>query len=365
MVDGVEFTDVYVDEEIVNRVSEVVRSTRWVKGPELESFEEEFADATGVEHAVGVSNGTAALLLALDALDVGEDDDVFVPGHTFFATASPVLTLNANPVFVDIDSEHYTMDPEHLREQVEAADDPTAVLPVHIYGQVADMGAINDIAAEYDLDIIEDACQAHLATRNGNYAGTFGDVGCFSFYPSKNMAAGGDGGMIVTDDAEIADTARALRNHGRNGEGEHVKLGLNYRLDETNAVVGREQLKHLPKWVEQRNQAAQQYTERLSNVPEVTPPEEFDAGFHVYHLYVIQVPDRDELQSYLNEHGIQTGLHYETPAHLHDAVTEHVDTPQLPVTEDLVENILSLPMHPRITDEEIAEVCTRIEEFYS
>ena len=365
MKDGVEFTDVYVDEDIVNAVSEVVRGTRWVKGPKLEAFEAEFADAIGVEHAVGVSNGTASLLIALDALDVGEGGDVFVPGHTFFATASPVLKLGANPVFVDVDSDYYTMDPEHLRERVAAAENPSAVMPVHIYGQVADMDAIAAVADEHNMAVIEDACQAHLATRNGDCAGSFGDVGCFSFYPSKNMAAGGDGGMLVTDDADVAETARALRNHGRNDDGEHVALGLNYRLDETNAVVGHEQLKHLPEWSEQRNEAAQRYTERLSDVPEVSPPKEDDASFHVYHLYVIQAPDRDGLRDYLDDHGIQTGLHYETPAHRHEAITARVDTPRLPITEGLVENIVSLPMHPRISDEEIDEVCTRIAEFYS
>jgi dTDP-4-amino-4,6-dideoxygalactose transaminase len=179
------------------------------------------------------------------------------------------------------------------------------------------------------------------------------------------MAAGGDGGMLVTDNNDIAETARALRNHGRNEDGEHVKLGLNYRLDETNAVVGREQLKNLPEWSKQRNEAAQKYTERLSGIPEVTSPEEDDEGFHVYHLYVIQAPDRDQLREYLHDHGIQTGLHYETPAHRHEAISARVDTPSLPVTEELVENIVSLPMHPRITEEEINEVCTRIEEFFA
>lgn len=365
MGNEIEFTDVYVDDDIVSRVSEVIRSTRWVKGSELEAFEAEFADSIGVNYAVGVSSGTAALLIALDALGVSEGDDVFVPGHTFFATASPVLKLDANPVFVDVDKDYYTMNPEHLREQVEAAENPEAVMPVHIYGQVADMTAIIEIAEDHDMAVVEDTCQAHLATRNDDYAGSFGDAGCFSFYPSKNMAAGGDGGMLVTDDPDIAETARALRNHGRNDDGEHIKLGLNYRMDETNAVVGQEQLKHLPNWSEERNDAAQRYTNHLSEVPEVTPPAEDDAGFHVYHLYVIQAPNRDKLRAHLDDHGIQTGLHYEKPAHQHEAITERVNTPELPVTENLVENIVSLPMHPRITNEEIDEVCTRIEEFYS
>jgi dTDP-4-amino-4,6-dideoxygalactose transaminase len=364
MDDEIDFTDIYVDDEIVERVSAVMRSTRWVKGPELEQFESEFASAVGADHAVGVSSGTAALVLGLDVLNVGPGDEVFVPGHTFFATASPVLSLGAKPVFVDIDPEHYTIDPEHLRDQVEAADNPTAVMPVHIYGQVADMDAVTAVAEEYDLAIVEDACQAHLATRNGQVAGSIGDIGCFSFYPSKNMAVGGDGGMLITDDDSLAESAQALRNHGRNEAGQHVSLGLNYRLDETNAAVGRVQLEHLPEWSQQRNSAAQRYSERLADVPEVVTPAEADNGFHVYHLYVIQTPDRNELREYLDEHGVQTGIHYETPAHRHEAITERVETPKLPVTEELVERIVSLPMHPRITDEEIDYVCDQIEAFY-
>lgn len=365
MKDKVEFTDVYVDEDIIEGVSEVVRSTRWVKGPILETFEKKFADAIGVEHAVGVSNGTASLLIALDAFNVGKGDDVFVPGHTFFATVSPILKLGANPVFIDVDPDYYTMDPEHLRERVATAESPTAVMPVHIYGQVADMDAIGAVADEHDMVVIEDACQAHLAKRNSDCAGSFGDAGCFSFYPSKNMAAGGDGGMLVTDNAEVASTARALRNHGRNDNGEHVRLGLNYRLDETNAMIAREQLKHLPEWSNQRNKAAQRYTRQLSDVSDVTPPAEDNGVFHVYHLYVIQAPRRDDLRVYLDNHGIQTGLHYETPAHLHEAITSRVNTTKLPVTEDLVDNIVSLPMHPRITEAEIDRVCARIEEYYA
>lgn len=360
----VEFTDIYVDDEIVDRVTEVLRSTRWVKGPELEAFEAEFAEAVGAAHAVGVSSGTAAILIALDALGIGEGDDVFVPGHTYFASASPVLALGGNPVFVDIDPEYYTLNPEHLREQIETASNPAAVIPVHIYGQVAEMEPIQSLADEFDLAIVEDACQAHLADRDGQYTGTFGDVGCFSFYPSKNMTVGGDGGMLVTDDPETAETARALRNHGRDDSGDHVKLGLNYRLDDMNAVVGRIQLDHLPAWSEQRNAAAQRYTERLSDLDEVVVPSEYDDAFHVYHLYVIQAPNRDELRTFLEERGVQTGIHYETPAHRHDAITERVDTASLPVTEELVDRIVSLPMHPRITDEEIDYVCACIEEFY-
>ena len=364
MADSVPFTDIYVDDTIVERVNEVLESTWYVKGEHLEAFESQFADRCGTDHAVGVSSGTAAILLGLQAAGVGEGDQALVPGHTFFATASPVLSLDAEPLFVDVNPETYTIDVDDLRRKAAAAENPQAVLPVHIYGQMADMDAIRSVADEYDLTVVTDSCQAHFAHRDGEIAGTAGDIGAFSFYPSKNMTVGGDGGMLVTDDDEIAERARALRNHGRNDEGQHVELGLNYRLDEINAVVGQEQLRYIEDWNEQRNAAAQRYTERLSAIPEVTTPTEAADAFHVYHLYVVQVPNREELRSYLDERGIDTGIHYETPAHEHPAIVERIGETSLNVTEELVPHILSLPMHPRISDEEIETVCDAIETFY-
>jgi perosamine synthetase len=361
---NVPFTDIYVDKEIVESGRSVLQSTRYVKGPKLEEFEQAFAEKAGVEHAVGVSSGTAAILLGLQAANVNEGDDVFVPGHTFFATVSPILSIGANPVFVDIDAETYTMDPAKLADAVDVADDPEAVIPVHIYGQMANMDKITEIAAERDLSIVADACQAHFARRNGTTAGTAADIGAFSFYPSKNMTVGGDGGMLITDDPEIAERARALRNHGRDDSGEHVALGLNYRLDEFKAAVGLEQLRHIEDWNESRNAAAQRYTERLEEIDEVTTPAEATDAFHVYHLYVIQVPDRDDLREYLDERGIDTGIHYETPAHEHPPIVKRCGETELDRTERLVDRIVSLPMHPRITDEEIDYVCAAIEEYY-
>lgn len=364
MVTSVPFTDIHMDSEMVDRASEVLESGRFVKGPEVERFEAEFAEASETENAAAVSNGTAALYLGLKAVGVGHGDEVFVPGHTFFASASPVLELGATPVFVDVDPIHYTIDPDALRSAVESTDSPTAVVPVHIYGHIADMDAIGDIAATHDLAVVEDACQAHLATRGGQHAGTFGDVGCFSFYPSKNMTVGGDGGMVITEDPDLAAEVRALRNHGR-FDTEHTELGLNFRLDETNAAIGREQLKHLPDWNESRRWAAAEYAERLADLPEVTIPAEADNTTHVYHLYVVLVEDRPGLREHLNSVDVGTGIHYPTPAHRHEAVQRHVTVPTLPVTERISDRILSLPMHPRLTSEEIQYVCDRIEEYYA
>lgn len=366
----VPFTDIYVDDEIVERATDVLKSTRYVKGPELEAFEENFAEACGVEHAVGVSSGTAAILLSLRAVGVEAGDEVFVPGNTFFATVSPVLSIGATPVFVDVGPETYTMDPDDFESKVENAESPAAVLPVHIYGQMADMGRITAIADDHDVAVVADSCQAHFAERDGEIAGTAGDAGAFSFYPSKNMTVGGDGGMLVTDRDDVAETARKLRNHGRDESGTHEMLGLNYRMDELNAVVGDEQLKHIRDWNDARAEVAEQYTERLSNLDAVTTPAEAPESLHVYHLYVVQVPpeEREEFRAFLDDRGIDTGVHYETPAHQHPAVRDHplvADTiSALPQTEHLYERIVSLPMHPRLSQAEIDRTCEAIEAYF-
>jgi dTDP-4-amino-4,6-dideoxygalactose transaminase len=367
-MEQVPFTDIYVDDDIVERATEVLQSGRYVKGEECAAFEAAFADFCGTDHAVGVSSGTASILLALQSLDVGEGDEVLVPAHTFFASVSPILTLGATPRFVEVDPETYTLDPVDLRRQARRATNPAAILPVHLYGQLADPEAVRAVAEEYDLAVVEDACQAHGATADGRRAGALGDAGCFSFYPSKNLTVAGDGGMLVTDDPDLAESARQLRNHGRNDAGEHVSLGLNFRLGELPAAVGHEQLRHLPEWNAARARAASEYTDRLADLdPVVTPTERPDAD-HVYHLYVVRVAaeHRDPLRDALAEQGIQTGIHYPTPAHEHPAIVDRLgETPGLARTEALCDQIVSLPMHPRITDAEIATVCAALRDFFA
>ncbi len=360
----VPFTDIYVDDEIVGAVESVLESTRYIKGPELGSFEDAFAEQCGVDHAVGVSNGTAAILLSLQAAGVKAGDDVFVPGHTFFASVSPILALDANPVFVDVDPDTYLLDPTELNAAIKDADNPAAVIPVHLYGQMADINQIKALADDHDLAVVEDSCQAHFAERAGRTAGSIGDAGAFSFYPSKNMTVGGDGGMLVTDDEELASRARQLRNHGRNEDGEHVVLGLNYRMDEVSAVVGHEQLQHVEEWNRARNDAAAAYDSLLADVEAVTTPTVADNAFHVYHLYVIQAEDRDGLREHLEKNGVDTGIHYETPAHEQLPVIDRIGKTTLERTERLCDRILSLPMHPRISEEEIEYVCEKIKEYY-
>lgn len=365
MDDRINFTDIYVDENTVDAIESVVRSTRYVKGPILETFEDEFAELCGTKHAVGVSSGTVALLLAMESRGIGAGDQVILPAHSYFASASPVLELGAEPIFVNVESDSYTIDPAELKTAAETAENPQAVVPVHLYGHPANMDDVVSVAEEYDLAIIEDCAQAHGATFEGQRVGSFGDAGCFSFYPSKNMTVGGDGGMIVTDDDDIASTVRELRNHGRNDDGEHVRLGLNYRLDEVNAAFGREQLKHVVNWGAQRRKFAHRYTERLETIEDVQPPSEVGLVEHVYHLYVIRVPDRSSLRTYLDENGVDTGIHYEKALHEQPAIAQRIDPPDgLDRTEDICENILSLPMHPRMEPDEVDEVCRLIQEYY-
>jgi dTDP-4-amino-4,6-dideoxygalactose transaminase len=365
----VPFTDIYVDDDIVDAVADVLRSGRYVKGSRVADFEAAVADFCGVEHAVGVSSGTAAILLALQSLGVGEGDEVLVPAHTFFATASPVLSLGATPRFVDVDPATYTLDVTDLAAVAEAAENPVAVVPVHLYGQPVDVAGVRRVADDHDLAVVEDACQAHGArTADGERVGAVGDVGCFSFYPSKNLTVAGDGGMLVTDEAHLAEKARQLRNHGRNRAGEHVSLGLNCRLSEVAAAVGHEQLRHLPDWNAGRRAAARRYDDLLADLdPVVTPPVRPGVE-HVYHLYVVRVPaaDRDPLRAFLAERDIGTGVHYETPVHRHRAVVDRLGaTPGLARTEALCDQILSLPMHPRLTAEEVATVGEAVADYFA
>ena len=256
MVEEVPFTDIHMDDRTIGSVEDVLRSGRYVKGSVVEEFEESFAEQCGTEYAVGVNSGTSAILIGLQAVGIGEGDDVFVPAHTYFASVSPILSLGANPVFVDVDPQTYTMDMGKLADRIVKSENPEAVVPVHLYGQMAEMEQVTELADEHDLDIVADACQSHFAKRGGKHAGSVADVGAFSFYPSKNMTVAGDGGMLVTDNEKIVEHARALRNHGRDENGVHQHLGLNYRMSEMLGAVGREQLKHIQEWNDGRRRAA-------------------------------------------------------------------------------------------------------------
>ena len=353
----ISLSKMYVDERIRQAVVEVLDSGQYIKGQKLETFEQNFAAFCHTRYAIGVSSGTSAILLSLMALGIGAGDEVIVPSHTFIATASPSVFLGAKPVYADIDPETYTIDPAEVRSKITPR--TKVIIPVHLYGHTCDMDAVNGLAREHGLYVIEDACQAHGATYRGRRAGSLADVACFSFYPAKNMTVLGDGGMATTNDEELALRIRMMADHGRTEKYVHELLGLNFRMSEVHAAVGIEQLKHVDEWNDRRREIAAQYNRLLRGLEVVTPNEKEWAG-HVYYMYVIRLKQRDKLALYLKGKGIQTGIHYPVPLHRQPCVRSDIS---LPVTEKYVDEILSLPMHPQLTDAEVEYVASCVREF--
>ncbi len=353
----INFSEMYVDSDIKKAVEQVLESGRYIKGNNMRQFEREFADFCDTKYAVCVSSGTSAILLSLMALGIKKDDEVIVPSHTFIATASPVKFLGATPVYVDIDPVTYTIDPEKIESTI--TESTKAIIPVHLYGHPANMGPIKELAEKNDIKVIEDSCQAHAAEYKGRKTGSMGDMAVFSFFPSKNMTVAGDGGIVTTSNEELAEKVSMLRDHGRKGKYVHEMIGLNLRLSEIPAAVGREQLKHLNDWSDKRRSAAAKYNKLLDGVVET--PTEAEWAKHVYHLYVIQTADRDGMGKFLNEQGIRTGIHYPVPVHRQPCM--EADKLSLPVTDACVDRILSLPMHPQLRDEQIEYVAEKIQEW--
>ena len=342
-----------ITEEMKRAVRRVLDSGRFVEGTETEKFEEKFAKYCGVDFGIGVSSGTSALYLSLLACGVKSGDEVIVPANTFVSVAFAISRLKARPIFVDVD-ETYNIDPELIAEKI--SERTRAIIPTHLYGQACDMKEIGEIASRYDLKIVEDACQAHGAAYGGGKVGSLGDVGCFSFYPSKNMTVAGDGGMVVTNREEIAERIRSLRNYGQTEKNVHTCMGYNSRLSEISAAIGIEQLKHLDEWNEKRKKNAKEYTSRLKGLVE-TPVEKND---HVYHLYVIRTRDRDGLRAYLSQKEIETGIHYPLPVYKQPFYNQDISCP---VAEGYSRQILSLPMYPQLGRDEIGKVTESIEKY--
>jgi len=353
----ISLSKMYVDDQIQKVVFNVLNSGRYINGQNLKSFEEEFADLCSTEYAVGVNSGTSAILLSLMALGIGEGDEVIVPSHTFIATASPAKFLGANLVYADIDPETYTIAPADVQGKITPR--TKAIIPVHLYGHPCDMDPINQLARANNIYIIEDACQAHSATYKGRRTGSLGDIACFSFFPSKNMTVLGDGGMITTNDSELAQKVRMMRDHGRTQKYVHEMFGLNCRLSEVHAAIGREQLKHLTAWTERRRAIAARYDALFRDSAVIIPVEKKWAR-HVYYMYVIRVKQRDNLASYLKERGIETGIHYPVPVHRQPYLMADV---HLPITEKYVDEVLSLPMHPQLSDEQVDCVASEVRNF--
>ncbi len=363
---NIQFVDLHkqyapLKQEILSGIEQVLDGMHLFLGENVQQLEAEFAQFCGAAYGIGVSDGTAALTTILRALEIGPGDEVITVSHTFIATAEAILLTGAKPVFVDIDPSTYLMD----IAQVEAKVTPRtkAILPVHLYGQTVDMGPLLEIAARHGLRVVEDACQAHGAEYKGRKAGTLGDAAGFSFYYSKNLGAYGEGGFITTNDSDLAAKIRKIRDHGSGVRYHHDLVGLNARLDEIQAVVLRAKLPHLAAWNEKRRAHAHLYNELLKELPVVTPVE-CPENVPVYHLYVIRTPRRDELQVFLKEQGIFTGIHYPIPVHQQAAMAFlGYRQGDLPVTEQVVSQILSLPMYAEITDDEIKYVTDSLKTF--
>lgn len=339
-----------IRDELLDSITNVADSTRYALGPAVESFEKDFAAYMGGEYCIGVNSGTSALHLALIAAGVGAGDEVITVPMTFVATTWAISYVGAIPVFVDVDPVTFTMDPAQVEDKI--TERTKAILPVHLYGQAADLGPLLDIAERHDIPVIEDAAQAHGASYQGRPVGSQGFAGCFSFYPGKNLGALGEGGAIITNDAAAAARMRALRDHAQGERYHHDELGFNYRMDAFQGAVLGVKLGYLESWLEGRRLAARRYGELLAELPIELPVERPD-NRHVWHLYVVLHPERDRLQKELAAEGISTGLHYPIPVHLQEAYAHlgHRDG-EFPVAERVGRECLSLPMFPELTVEQ-------------
>ena len=332
----------------------VLESGQLAQGPRVQEFERQFAAFCGVEHAVATSSGTAALLTALLAHQIGFGAEVITTPFTFIASANSILFTGARPVFVDIDKESYNIDPEHIAEKISPR--TRAIMPVHLYGYPCDMDAIMDIANEHGLAIIEDACQAHGATIGARKVGSYG-TGCFSFYPSKNMTTA-EGGMITTDDEEIAERARLIRNHGQSRPYHHEAPGYNFRMTELQAALGLVQLQKLPEWTQKRRENASHLSQRLTNV--VTPKVREGYG-HVFHQYTVRVGgDRDGALEALERAGIGARVYYPLPVHQQPLYQQLGFKDTLPIAERMSREVLSLPVHPALTQQDLDKIVSEV-----
>ena len=341
---------------------EVMDSCAFAGGPFVEKFENEFAKYCGCTHAVGVASGTDALWLILLALGVGPGDEVITVPNTFIATAEAISLCGARPVFVDVDPVTFTMDPDLLRNSITPRS--RAIIPVHLFGQMADMDPILEIAHAKGVPVVEDACQAHGAEYKGRRAGSVGVAGAFSFYPGKNLGACGEAGAIVTNDLQIAEKVKTIRDHGQQKKYVHRLVGWNARMDGIQGAILSVKLKHIGDWNNSRRRHASKYKERLCEVERLVAPIEAHYGLHVYHVYSIQAPERDTLIAELKRHDIYCGIHYPIPVHLQQAYSSlGYKKGSFPVSESLSASLVSLPMFPELTTSQIDWVAESLKSF--
>lgn len=346
--------------DIDNAVNRVLASGHYILGPELEKFEADFAGFIGAEYSVGCASGTEAIYLALAAIGVGPGDEVITVAHTAVPTISAISMTGATPVFVDIDPKTYVMDINAVEARI--TEKTKAIVPVHLYGQMVDMEPLMKLALKHRLPVMEDVAQATGATYKGAVAGSLGEYAAFSYYPSKNLGAFGDGGAVTTNSKEYYEHLKMLRNYGQSKRYYHDIIGINSRLDEIQSAILGAQLPYVHQWNERRREIARRYNEGLKDV--VTVPTEASYGQHVYHLYVIQTENRDAMQEFLASKGVQALIHYPIPAHLQNAYSYlGYKKGDLPVTEHAANHILSLPMFPELTDKQVDLVISAVREY--
>ncbi|MHC1696756.1 MAG: DegT/DnrJ/EryC1/StrS family aminotransferase [Geobacteraceae bacterium] len=345
--------------EINQAIQQVLDDSAYISGPYVESFENDFANFCRCQHAIGTSNGTSALWMALAALGIGPGDQVITVPNTFIATAEAISFSGAQPVFVDVDERSYTMDPALLEKAITPK--TKAIIPVHLFGQSADMDPIMEIAERYKLFVIEDACQAHGAEYKGRSAGTIGDAGCFSFYPGKNLGAYGEAGAAITGNRELAEKIRQLRDHGQTRKYHHEVIGWNGRMDGIQGAVLSVKLKYLARWNEARRKIAEQYGRLLRGFDALIIPVEMDYAKHVYHIYPVRVKNRDKVATRLASRGITCMIHYPVPINLQEAYRHFgLQKGSFPVSERCAEEFLSLPMYPELSGEQVEYVAQEL-----
>ena len=348
---------------MVPALESLMESSQFILGKSVSDFESAFAEAHHMKHCVGVGSGTEALHIVLWAHGIGPGDEVITAANTFIATAEAISLTGAKPVFVDVDPVTYTLDPSLLEKAITRK--TRAIIPVHLYGQAAAMDEIVEIAKRDEILLLEDACQAHLATYNGKHVGHFGIAAAFSFYPGKNLGAYGEAGGVTTNNDALANQMRILRDHGQSKKYHHVTWGLNYRLDGMQAVILGVKMPYVQSWTDARRRHAHQYSEALKGIGDIVTPVERPGSTHVYHLYVIQTSRRDELQKHLQSREIHTGLHYPVPLHLQEAYRSLAGKAgDFPVTEQLANRGLSLPMFAELSEAQIGFVCDTIRSFF-
>jgi dTDP-4-amino-4,6-dideoxygalactose transaminase len=349
-----------IQPEIDAAIRQVLESGQFILGSNVAALEQEVEAYLNVRHAVGVGSGTDALVLALRALDIGSGHEVIVPAYTFFATAEAVMLLGATPVFVDIEADTYCLNMRQVAERINAR--TKAIIPVHLYGHPADMTPLLELAQASGLKVIEDNAQAFGAEYGGRKTGSLGDVACLSFFPSKNLGAYGDGGMVVTNDGELAERVRMLRTHGWRKKYYPEATGYNSRLDELQAAILRVKLRHVDQWNERRRDLARQYSEQLSRL-DIGVPHEAPQARHVYHLYVIRVKNRDRVQGYLKEEGIASAVYYPLPLHLLEPCQPlGYREGSFPIAEQASQETLALPLDPEMNGIQVGEVIRAIEK---